>query len=448
MKKTLRIGSGAGYGGDRLEPALELLENAQLDYLAFECLAERTIALAQKERRLDSSKGYNSLLSYRMEKSLPLAYKNRVKLITNMGAANPLGALEVVGEIADKLTLKGLKIAAITGDDVLELVLKNNHLKLIESGKTVASLGNSILSANAYLGTQSLVEALENDADVILCGRVADPSLFLAPLIHEFKWNSDDYLLLGKGTLVGHLLECAGQICGGYYSNGDQKQIPDLWNLGFPYAEINSEGMGFISKLDQSGGQVSVATCTEQMIYEIHDPSRYITPDCVADFSKVQFREIAKDRIAFSEAHGTKPTDTYKVSIGYLNGFLGEGQISYAGKGCLERAQQAADIVRKRIEITKIDLEELQIDFIGWDSTQMLPSNLSQEPREVRLRVVGKSKTKQEAQRLANEVETLYTNGPYGGGGASKHLEEVISVQSVLIPKEWVKTQITYKTIS
>ncbi|WPP50637.1 acyclic terpene utilization AtuA family protein [Catalinimonas niigatensis] len=439
--KKIRIGSGAGYGGDRLEPALTLMEQGKLDYIGFECLAERTIALAQKEKKNHSEKGYNPLLEYRMEKVLPLAHKYKVKVITNMGAANPEAALEAICSIADRLNIKGMKVAAVLGDDVLDYVKNHRSLKIIETGKALSTIEDRIISANAYLGADGIVQALQNDADIVITGRVSDPALFLAPMIHEFNWEMDDFDKLGKGTLIGHLLECAGQVCGGYFADLRRKVVPDLWDIGFPFIEVDETGEGFISKVKETGGIINTATCTEQLLYEIHDPSSYLTPDCIADFSNVKFEAIAKDKVKFNKASGKPPTDTYKVSVGYHNGYYGEGQISYGGMDCLERAELASEIVKKRLKI--FDFQDLSIDFIGMNSISPLEIEAFNVP-EVRLRVSGRTETREQAQQIGRELETLYTNGPAGGGGATQTTDEVISVVSVLVPKTEIKTKIIY----
>jgi hypothetical protein len=290
------------------------------------------------------------------------------------------------------------------------------------------------------------VEALAGGAEVVITGRVADPALFLAPLIHEFGWGMEDWGLLGKGTLVGHLLECAGQVCGGYYADPLRKPVPELWNLGFPFAEVDASGNGFISKAPETGGLVTPATCTEQLLYEIHDPAAYLTPDCTADFSQVSFAAPGQDRVAFSGAGGREATDTYKVSVGYRNGYLGEGQISYGGSGCLARARLAGDIVCRRLQAVGIEAEDFRLELIGLNAINPLPVKGVAEPHEVRLRVAGRMHTREEAEALAREVEALYTNGPAGGGGASKKVEELVSVVSVLLPKTQVQPRVTYQT--
>lgn len=442
--KKIRIGSGAGYGGDRLDPALLLMRHASLNYIGFECLAERTIALAQREKLRDPSRGYNSLLEYRMKAVLPLARAGGIKVLTNMGAANPEAALDRVVSLAREQGLTGMRMAAVLGDDVRGLVLQNPHLIQLENGRPIGELADRILSANAYLGCEPLVEALERGAEVVITGRVADPALFLAPMIYEFGWGPKEWDLLGKGTLVGHLLECAGQVCGGYFSDPLRKPVPEPWNLGFPFVEVDATGEGFISKAPDTGGIVTPATCTEQLLYEIHNPSAYLTPDCTADFGNVHFAETGPDQVAFSGASGKPPTDTYKVSVGYRNGYLGEGQISYGGSGCVARARMAGETIRRRLQALGIEAEDLRLDLIGLNAINPLPAGHA-DPPEVRLRVAARTPSQDQAEALAGEVEALYTNGPAGGGGASKKVEELVSVVSVLLPKSEVTPTVIHQ---
>lgn len=440
--KKIRIGAGAGFSGDRIEPAVELAEMGRLDYLVFECLAERTIALAQQRRLKDPTQGYDPLLVERMEAVLPGCRKNGTRIITNMGAANPRAALAKVREVADRMGWPGIRIVAVTGDDVLPIVAAGNY-RLLETGASMASLGDSVVSAHAYLGIAPLLNALATGADVILTGRVADPSLFLAPLMHEFGWAPDDWARLGQGTVVGHLLECAGQVTGGYFADPGLKEVPGLARLGFPIAEVAEDGTAVITKVTDSGGAVTVRTCKEQLLYEIHDPANYLTPDVTADFSGVTVTEIAPDRVAIAGGTGRRRPDTLKVSIGYRDGYIGEGQISYAGPGAVARGRLALEIVRERLKLTKLHPAELRCDLIGLDAIDQSPrSRPYHEPGEVRARVAGRTKTLAEAVRLGNEVETLYTNGPAGGGGVTKSARDVIAILSTLIPRELVRTEL------
>ncbi|NWD62825.1 acyclic terpene utilization AtuA family protein [Pseudomonas sp. IPO3774] len=440
--KTLRIGSGAGYSGDRIEPAVELAEQGDLDYLVFECLAERTIALAQQARISDPQGGYDPLLSERMRRVLPFVGqpdgRRRLRVITNMGAANPVAAAVEVRRIASELGLN-LKVLAVVGDDVLE-TLRAQPEQLLDNGQTLGSLGERLISANAYLGADGIIDALRAEADVVITGRVADPSLFLAPQMFEFGWAADDWQRLGRGTLVGHLLECAGQVSGGYFADPGFKDVDDLARLGFPLAEIDADGEALITKVAGSGGRVSRATCTEQLIYEVHDPAAYLTPDVCADFSLVAFTEEAVDRVRAHGASGRPRPEALKVSVGYLDGWIGEGQISYGGPGAVARAQLARDVVLKRLELTGVRMQDVRAELIGVDSLHGPRSTV--EPWEVRLRIAARCAERSEAVRVGNEVETLYTNGPSGGGGASKSLRQVVAVASLLLPRHAVNPRI------
>ncbi|MBR9973487.1 acyclic terpene utilization AtuA family protein [Magnetospirillum sulfuroxidans] len=439
--KKIRIGTGAGYSGDRIEPAVELAQKGDIQYLVFECLAERTIAIAQQAKLRDPQLGYDPLLAARMRAVLPACRQNNVRIITNMGAANPEAAARHVARIAAELGLPALRIAVIGGDDVRARILADD-LRLDESGQGARAMENSIVSANAYLGATPLVEALAQGAEVVICGRVADPSLFLAPMIHEFGWAADDWPRLGQGIVIGHLMECAGQVTGGYFADPGVKDVADLARLGFPIAEVDESGTAIITKVAGSGGAVTIATCSEQLLYEIHDPSRYLTPDVTADFTKVRLRQVGPDRVEVSGGHGAPRPETLKVSVGYLDGFHGEGQISYGGPGAVARGRLALDIVAERLKLVGVPTEEVRFDLIGVDSLYgaTLPAG---EPAEVRVRVAARTRTQSDAVLVANEVETLYTNGPAGGGGATKAVKEIVAMDSTLIPRHLVETTVT-----
>ena len=442
--RTIRIGSGAGYSGDRIEPALELAEKGDIDYLVFECLGERTVALAQQARMKNPEAGFDPLLEERMRAVLPLCAAKGIKVVTNMGAANPEAAAKKTAEIARSLGLPSLKIAAVVGDDVLD-ACKAGDFPILEFDGSIKKLGNRLISANAYLGAEPMAAALARGADVVVTGRASDPALFLAPMIHAFGWAMDDWNLLGQGTVAGHLLECAGQITGGYFADPGYKDIPDLARLGFPIGEVGEDGSLIVTKVAGSGGAVTAQTCREQLLYEVHDPMKYFQPDVVADFSQVTVEEIAKDRVRVGGGRGSKRTDTLKVSVGYVDSFIGEGQISYAGPGALARGRLALDIVRERLKLTSVAASELRFDLIGVDSLHgPLVSAHANEPYEVRIRVAGRTESLSEAVRIGNEVETLYTNGPAGGGGAWKSARDVVAVASVLLPRELARTEVRF----
>jgi Acyclic terpene utilisation family protein AtuA len=442
--RTIRIGSGAGYSGDRIEPAIELAEKGDIQYLVFECLGERTVALAQQARMKNPDSGYDPLLEERMRAVLSLCAAKGIKIVTNMGAANPEAAARKTADIAKSLGLSALKVAAIVGDDVLD-ACKDGDLPIMEFDGTIRQLGNRLLSANAYLGAEPMAQALTAGADVVITGRASDPALFLAPMIHAFGWAMNDWNLLGQGTVAGHLLECAGQITGGYFADPGYKDVPDLARLGFPIGEVGEDGSLVVTKVAGSGGAVTAQTCKEQLLYEVHDPTKYFQPDVVADFSQVRVEEIGPDRVRVSGGRGTKRTDTLKVSVGYVDSYIGEGQISYAGPGALARGRLALEIVRERLKLTNVAASELRFELVGVDSLHGPDiSAHAGEPYEVRVRVSGRTENLREAVRIGNEVETLYTNGPAAGGGAWKSARDVVAVASVLLPRELAKPQVRF----
>jgi len=446
--KTIRIGSGAGYAGDRLEPSLELIEKGNLDYISYECLAERTIAIGQEAKLKDPTKGYNSLLEYRMERALPLAWEHKVKIITNMGSANPEAAAKKCVEIAKKHGLDGMKIACVTGDDILPILDRYADTEVWETHEPLKDLPGQVVSANAYMGVEGIVKALAEGADVVITGRVSDPAIFMAPMIHEFGWAMDDWDKLGKGTMVGHLLECGGQVTGGYYAEPGKKDVPGVGHLGFPLVEVAEDGSFFVTKVPGSGGLVTPDTCAEQICYEIHDPENYITPDVVADFKNVKFVQDGPDKVVVTGAKGKPRTPTFKCSIGYKDCFIGDGEISYGGPGCLERAKLALEILKERLELVAPgQFDEMKFDLIGCNSLYWNPDFTYNEPSEVRVRAAGRAKTKAIADLVPNEVEALYTNGPAGGCGAVKRTRDIVSVASILIDRNDVKPQVTVFTV-
>jgi hypothetical protein len=447
--KKVRIGAGAGFGGDRLEPALELIEKGNLDYIIFECLAERTIALAQEQKLKYPDKGYNELLEYRMTRVLPLAHSKKVKVITNMGAANPHAAARVIKSMAEDMGITNLKIAAVRGDDVFEKIDRYQDFPVLETGEKLSAFRPKVISANAYIGAAGIIEALENGADIVITGRVADPSLVVGPLAFEFGWSMQNYDMLGKGTLAGHLLECGAQVSGGYFADPGFKEVADLWNVGFPIAEIFENGDLVVTKLVCAGGLVSTATVKEQLLYEIHDPARYLTPDVIADFSQVRVKELEPNQIFVSGATGKPKTNFYKTSIGYKDCFIVEAEISYGGSGAYERASLAGEIILKRLNYLKIPVEELQINYIGVnslykDAISKVQNGHYNDFKDVRLRVTGRTTHKEAAIRIGYEVEALMTNGPAGGGGVRVYVKDNVSIISLLIPGNELQIKVEY----
>lgn len=442
--KSIKIGSGAGYSDDRLEPALDIIRDGDVDYIVFECLAERTIAIAQQRKMKDSKQGYDSLLEYRMAQVLPLCVENNVKIVTNMGAANPKAAAEMVKQIAEKKGLHHLKIAAVTGDDVFSEIERYQNETLLENGKQIKELGLSIVSANAYIGAAGIVQALKAGADIVITGRAADPSLFLGPMMYEFGWSFENAELLGKGTIGGHLMECGAQITGGYFADPGYKEVPELWNVGFPIMEVTENGEYHITKLANAGGLVSLATVKEQLLYEIHDPANYLTPDVIADFSSVQVEEVAKDVVKVFGGSGKPKTGLLKTSIGYKDGYIAEAEISYGGAGSVERAKLAKTIMEKRLAAQDIEPIEIRYDFIGLNSLYANETFDMQEAPETRLRIAARTEDEAVANTIVREAMSLYTNGPAGGGGIRSNIKEIVSIGSILIPEADTDINVSY----
>ena len=438
---TVRIGSGAGFAGDRWEPAVELAERGAVDYLAFECLAERTIARETLAMRRGAHDGANPLLEERLGAVLPACVANGVRVVSNMGAANPLAAGRRAAAVAAESGAADARCAVLLGDDVAETVAARGELALLESGEPLESILPRMAAANAYLGADGVRDALATGAPVAMTGRVADPSLFVGPMLHELGWAYDDYARLGQATVAGHLLECAGQVTGGYFADPGVKDVAGLARLGFPFADVGVDGSVAIGKVAEAGGRVDARTCTEQLLYEMHDPAAYVTPDCVLDATGVRFAQAAPDRVSVSGARARPRTPTYKVSVGYFDGYAGEGQISYAGPNAVARARLAAEVVAERLRLRGFAYEDWRVDLIGLDSLHG-PGEGRPEPYEVRLRVSGRCADRRTAEAVGREVETLLTNGPQGGAGDSRAVREILAVQSVLLPRALVRTRV------
>ncbi|MER7014471.1 acyclic terpene utilization AtuA family protein [Saccharopolyspora sp. NPDC000359] len=426
----MRIGSGAGFAGDRIEPAVDLAARGGLDDLVLECLAERTIALGQQRRLRDPALGHDPRLRARFEPLLPVALERGVRVVTNMGAANPLAAGRETRDLLVELGLTG-RVAVVTGDDVLDRL--DLRRPALENGIALADHG-PVVSANAYLGADALLPALEAGAHVVLTGRVADPSLFVAPLAHRLGWDLDDWPRIASGTLVGHVLECAGQVTGGYFADPGVTDVPGLAELGFPFADVAPDGTATIGKLAGTGGVVSTATVREQLLYEVTDPTGYRTPDVVLDFRSVRAEQTGVDRVRIGGATGRPRPAELKVSVGYRAGYRAECGISYAGPNATRRARLAADVVTARLRGTGL---RIRADVLGALGGSGEPGD------ECRLRVAAMAPNPAAADVVCHEVEALYTNGPAGGGGVRTDVREVVGIVSTLIPREDVETQLT-----
>lgn len=447
----IRIGGGAAFVADRIEPAVELARDPRLDYLCFEGLAEVNLGMENYRKAQGTSPGYNALLEERMRRVLPHCLENDITVVTNMGSAAPEAAAERTAEIAAGIDLDA-EVAAVAGSDVSDQFDKFEESPTFEN-EDPADYEDGAISANAYMGVDGILEALASAPDVVVTDRVSDVSLFLAPMIHEFDWRYEDTATsdpVGQGIVASHLMECAGHITGGYFADPGYKDVDGLDELGFPIAEVGAGGDVVVTKLPDTGGAVTERTCKEQLLYEIHDPAAYITPDGVADFTGVEFETVGADRVRVTGGESDPRPEKLKVNIAYHDGFKLQAGIGYAGPGALERAQLAGEIVQGRLEKTDADYEELRIDHLGVDAMHgdLGTERADAPPYEVRLRVAARCDRKTGAERIAHEVTSLATNGPAGGGGMSRSVQPVIGVVSTLVDRTAAEYRVSMYTSS
>ena len=465
---TIRIGTGAGFSSDRLEPAIDLARDGSLDYLIFETIGERTLAFGHRDRRANPDRGYNPQLAARMRAVLPHTHANGTRIVTNMGVANVAAAADVTIQIARDLGLDNFSVAEVHGDDVTHLITADTVL-MDHGNQTVGALGRKLICANAYIGTDAILPALETGTNVVITGRVADPSLFLAPMVHSFGWSMDhdhqDSLdRFGQGTVIGHLMECGMQVTGGYFADPGLKEVPDLANCGYPIAEVSHDGDLIVTKLASSGGEVSSRTVREQLLYEVHDPTRYLTPDVTADFTGVQIEAVGRNRVRVTGGKGTKRPDQLKATLAFDGGFLGEAEISYAGPGARARAELAATILETRLERLIGANTERRIDLIGVNALHVTAqlvehpgtSNSNRRPMrgaidetvsDVRVRVAVRGDDREAVDLALWETEALLCCGPAGGGGYRGRVTPSVITHSALVPRDQIKSSIEVKSV-
>jgi hypothetical protein len=431
---AIRIGGGSGFLNDRIDAALELVEKGNIDVLMMETLAERTLALLHVARR-KGGKGYWESLEGRLDVLLPALAKNNTKFVTNAGGAAPVECAHMVARMARERGIS-VKVAAVSGDDVTDLVRASDPV-LAETREPVSKLGTDIICTNAYLGADAIAAAYAAGADVIVTGRVTDSALALGPIMATLGWQADDREAMATGVLAGHLLECGGQATGGYFAEPGLKDVPDIDRIGFPIAEVGEDRSITITKPPGSGGRIDRHTVTEQILYEMHDPGAYLTPDVSLDITGVVVNETGQDEVRITAAHGKQRPDTLKVFVGVDSGVLAEIEISYAGINCDARARLAADIVKKRAaRDPMLGNQTIQYDLIGVNS--LWPGDAPGDPREVRLRVAARVPHQAAADRLITEVESLYVNGPAGGGGVRIASRPTIRTYTAFVPREKV----------
>lgn len=442
MAELFRVGNCAGFSGDRVDapgPVVDtLIELGGPSAVFFEVLGERTVALAQLEKRRDPERGYEPMLERLLEPILKRCAEHGIAIIGNFGAANPPGAAKVIARLAQRLGLPELRIGVVHGDDVRERI-DLSRLDVYEADAMLDTGTGEIVSANAYLSARPIVDALRAGAQVVVTGRTGDPSLALAPLIHHFGWAYDDWARIAVGSAAGHLLECGSQVTGGYYYDPGFKDIPDPANIGFPIAEVSADGRLVITKAARTGGVVNAQVVKEQLLYEIHDPAFYITPDVTLDFSQVTVNEIGTDRVEIRGVRGLPAPDKVKATVCFEGGWLGEGEISYAGPNCLARARAAADVLLERLRLRKLDVQP-RVDLIGVTSVHGGDSGAGwrafdgAEPNDIRVRLAVSSRTQDDADQASREVLALYCCGPAGGGGVRWRTTPRIRTQSYLVP--------------
>ncbi|MEO3388153.1 acyclic terpene utilization AtuA family protein [Mesorhizobium sp. CAU 1741] len=443
---TYRIGNGSGFSGDRVDAALPVVRQIHAHgrggALIFETIGERTLALGHLARRSDPALGYDPLLADLVRPVLADCVRSGIVIVGNFGVANPRAAAALIADIARDQGLHDLRVAVVEGDDIRD-GLDLSLLDRWEGDSNALDCASDIISANVYIGARQIAEAIRHGAQVVVTGRVADPSLALGPLVAHFDWSWDDWDLIAAGTLAGHLLECGSQVTGGYFADPGFKDVPDLANVGFPIAEVEADGSFVITKPEGTGGVVDLRTVKEQLLYEIHDPSDYLTPDVVLDITGVSLTQSGQDRVSVRGARGRPAPELLKATVGVSGDWLGEAEISYAGPNALARAQLAAAIVEERVA-AKFPSLRRRFDFIGalsvFGGDNRAPDGFAwPAPADVRMRMAVSAREKAQAEYALREVAALYCTGPAGGGGIRSHLQARINTASFLAPRSMVK---------
>ncbi|WP_430300194.1 acyclic terpene utilization AtuA family protein [Ramlibacter paludis] len=436
--ETIAIGCGAGFSGDRVEAAgpvvRTLVARGGPAALIFENLAERTLALQHLARRANPALGYEPLLLDELRPILADCVKHGITIVGNFGAANPQGAAAAILALAKELGLQPPRVAVVSGDD-----LSDERGRVLVRAQLGASFDEGhFVCANAYQGAVEIAAAIRDGAQVVVTGRVADPSLVLGPALAHYDWPLDDWDRLAGATMAGHLLECGAQVTGGYFADPGRKDVPDLANVGFPTAEIFEDGTCIVSKADGTGGLVDTRTVKEQLLYELHDPAAYLTPDVVADITQATVTQVGPDRVKLAGVRGHARPATLKALAYFDGGWLGEGEISYAGVQAEARARLAMEVLRERLH----GVLDLRFDLVGIcsivgdDGGRLLASQEAGSATDVRLRVAGKHADGAAVDRMLRELTALYTCGPGGGGGVRTGKRQRLSNRAVLIPRE------------
>jgi hypothetical protein len=445
--KVVRIAGGQGFWGDWLEAPVRQVRDGPIDYLMMDYLAEVTMSIMQKQRSRNPLAGYARDFVPLMERILPDIVEKGIRVTSNAGGVNPRGCAEAVLESARKLGLAGkLKIGLVTGDDLLpdldELIAAGHQMRDMETGRPLSDIRDRVLSANAYLGMQPMVEALGRGAQVVITGRVTDTGLTLAPMFHEFGWDFDDWDKVAAGTVAGHIIECGAQSSGGNLLK-DWRKVKGLANPGFPIVEASADGTFVITKHPGTGGVVSIPSVTEQLVYEMGDPHEYITPDGVADFTSIQLKQSGKNRVKVSGIRGGPRTDMLKVSIAYFYGYKAVGTLVYGWPDAYDKARAADAILRQRLKNLGLEFEQILTEYVGVDATHgRLAGPASPDLPEVQLRVGVRSTDKAAVERFTREIAPLVLTGPpsvTGFAGGRPQVEEIVAYWPALIDRTAVE---------
>jgi hypothetical protein len=453
LKEIVRVASGQGFWGDSLEAPRQQVEGGQVDYLMLDYLAEVTMSILQKQKERDPKMGYARDFVGAIDSVLSAVANKGVKVIANAGGVNPPACADAIVALAKERGFGGkVKVAVVTGDDLLgridELIAAGNPLKNMDTGEALSTIRDRVMSANAYIGSDPIVEALKHGANIVITGRSTDTALTMAPLRYEFGWSDADYDRLAAGIVAGHILECGAQSSGGNCLI-DWQTIPDLANVGYPIAEARADGSFVITKHPNTGGRVSVPSVTEQLVYEMGDPHRYMTPDVIADFATIQLKQDGENRVQVSGVKGTAPTDTLKVSIAYRAGYKAVGTLVYSWPDALAKAKLADKILRERLDSLGLKFEKILTEFVGVSSTHGSLAARSAEELcdipEVQLRVGVRGEDKKAVERFTREIAPLVLNGPpsvTGFAGGRPKVEEIVAYWPALIDKRVVKTDV------
>jgi hypothetical protein len=448
MKNVIRIASGQGFWGDRFDAPIEQVNKGPIDYLVLDYLAEVTMSIMQKQKMRNPTKGYALDFVPLMGKILPAILENDVKVITNAGGVNPFVCREALFKAAEKLGIRNLKIGVVSGDDIMERIdeflEKGMQLSHMESGQSLDKVKDRLYSANVYFGSQPVVEALKQGAQIVVTGRVTDTGLTLAPMIHEFGWEKSEYDKLAAGIIAGHIIECGAQVSGGNFLGG-WREVPDLEHVGFPIIEAYSDGEFIVTKHENTGGLVNARTVKEQIVYELGDPKEYITPDVVADFSTIHLKEEGKNRVRVYGIEGRPPTDLFKVSISYADGWTVFGELTYAWPEALDKAKKAEEIIRQRIKDLGLEFEEIHTEFLGLNACHGPLAHPIDDPNEIILQIGVRGKRHNDLDRFSREMIPLVLGGPptVTGFGEGRHRpKEVVAYWPALIPKKAVSPRV------